>query len=100
MSTKGAREWKTREKDSMSTRRARWDADQMKDAVDFYGKNRAMGNVRGGTGAGKGDKRRPTDAEMYEAGYMAAYAETPAEREQWKKKWRALRDRKRHGTEM
>lgn len=95
MGDKGAKDWDVRQKDSMASRRKRWDADQKKDAVAYYGKNTAMGNVSG-AGAGKGDKRRPTDAEMYEAGYMSAHADTPQERERWAKKWRALRDGKRH----
>lgn len=95
MSDKGARDWKVREKDSMANRRSRWDADQKKDAVDHYGKNTAMGNVRGSTGAGKGDKTRPTNAEKYEAGYNACFANTPEEREMWAARWQALHDAER-----
>ena len=89
---KGAKDWKVREKDTMARRRARWDKDQKAEAVEFYGKEKAMG--MSGKRNGKGDRRRPTNQEQYEAGYMATFAETPQERAMWAKRWQQLRDGK------
>lgn len=98
MSDKGAKDWKERAADSMASRRARWDKDQVKDATAEYGADVARG-VIGAAGAGKGDKRRVTDQELYEAGYMAAYAETAEARESWARRWQTLHDARRLATE-
>jgi hypothetical protein len=82
--------WKEQESQGLADRRRRLKGARRKEFDQFYGTGgKTVTN-------GKGDKRRPTDPEMYEAGYMSTFAKTPQEREMWSKRWRALRDEKSH----
>lgn len=98
MSNKGAKDWSERAADSMASRRARWDKDQKAGATAEYGADVASGAI-GATGAGKGDSRRPTDQELYDAGYQAAFADTKEERERWVAEWQRLHDARRPALE-
>jgi hypothetical protein len=85
----GEKRWKEQAAQSLADSRRRTPKDRMKEFDSFH-KNMDKGTKQ----AGKGDGRRPGNQEMYEAGYMATFAETPQEREKWAARWRALRDGK------
>jgi hypothetical protein len=82
--------WKEQESDSLADRRRKMTGARRKEFDKVHGTGgKKVSN-------GKGDARRPTDPDLYEAGYMSTFAKTPQEREMWSKRWKALRDGKRH----
>lgn len=97
-----AKEFKQREADQFSTRRARLDKERKREFDEHYGKQQGdgvmrKGRRRGAGGAGKGDARRPASSpasmRRAEISYELAFDKTltPKQRKELEQEWESLR---------